>query len=69
MAVADGLGALSRVLVGLDREESRAAPRDRCVRVPLRTPLRSKRTHPRGRYRIGSRNPRCKGGSLRGIPR
>ena len=68
MAVADDPGTFLRVLVSLGPGDSRAA-RDRCFRGLLCTPLRSNRIRPRGRCQIGSRNPRCKGGSLREIPR
>ena len=68
MTVADGSGVLLRVLAGLGPGDSRAV-RGRRFRGLLRTPLRSKRTHLRGRCRIGSRNPRCKGGIRKGIPR
>ena len=68
MAVVDGPGTFLRVLVSLGSGGPRAA-RDRHSRGLLRTPLRSSRIHLRGRCRIGSRNPRCKGGSRREIPR
>ena len=68
MAVADGRRALSRVLVSLGLGDLRTA-RGRRFRGLLRVPLRSNRIHLRGRCRIGSRNPRCKGRSRWGILR
>lgn len=70
MAVADVPGARSKAFASLNREDSTAYLGRRFWGIP-RTPLQNKRIHIhlRGRYRTGSRNIRCKGGSRRGIPR